>query len=48
MVEERVKSPIEENQVVNVIIAALDREVIGDVRLSKLNINYSLRKSLRA
>ncbi len=35
MVEERVKSPIEENQVVNDIIAALDREVIGDVRLSK-------------
>jgi hypothetical protein len=33
MVEERVKSPNEESQVVNDIIAALDREVIEDVRL---------------
>jgi hypothetical protein len=33
MVEERVKSPIEENQVVNDIIAAIDREVIEDVRV---------------
>jgi hypothetical protein len=31
MVEERVKSPKEEIQVVNDIIAALDREVIEDV-----------------
>jgi hypothetical protein len=33
MVEERVKSPNEENQVVNDIIAGIDREVIEDVRL---------------
>ena len=48
MVEERVKSPIEENHVVNVIIAGLDREVIEDVRLYNLKLNYSLRKSLKA
>jgi hypothetical protein len=33
MVEERVKSPAEENQVVNDIIAGIDREVIEDVRV---------------
>ena len=48
MVEERIKSPTEENQVVNDIIAALDREVIEDVRLYTLKIDYSLIISLRA
>ena len=48
MVEERVKSPNEENQVVNDIIAALDREVIEDVRIYNLKVEHSLMKNLRA
>ena len=48
MVEERVKSPNEENQVVNDIIAAIDREVIEDVRVKIIKFEYSLRKSLTA
>ena len=47
MVEERVKSPTEEIQVVNDIIAALDREVIEDVRIYNLRVEFSLIKSLR-
>jgi hypothetical protein len=33
MVEDRIKPPAEENQIVNDIIAALEREAIEDVRL---------------
>lgn len=32
MVEERIKSPLEESQVVNNIIFALDKEALEDVR----------------
>ena len=48
MVEDRIKSPSEENQVVDDIITDLDREVIEDVRLYTLKIDYSLILSLRA